>query len=164
MKPAPKPVPEGFHTVTPQLVCKDAMRAIEFYKNAFGAEVMDVNKDDKGNVMHARIKVGDSFVMMSDEFPAFHCLSPLSIGGTSVTLHIYTPDVDAMFNQAVKAGAKPTMPVMDAFWGDRYGQLVDPFGHKWSIATNKQILTEEEMRAAAQKAFSGECNEKAASN
>jgi PhnB protein len=153
MKPAPTPVPEGFHSVTPQLVCRNALQALEFYKNAFGAEIISVGKDDKGAVMHAEIKIGDSILMLSDEFPAYQCLSPLSIGGTSVTLHIYTPDADAAFAKAVSAGANVTMPLMDAFWGDRYGQVADPFGHKWSIATRQRLLTEEEVQTEMQKAM-----------
>jgi PhnB protein len=153
MAKAARPIPEGFHTVTPQLVCRDAERALEFYKNAFGAEVLSVSKDDRQKVMNAQVKIGDSMLMVVDEFPEWHCLSPLSLTGTPVTLHIYTLDVDAAFAKAVAAGAQVKMPLMDAFWGDRYGQLSDPFGHYWSIATRKQELTPEEVRAGAQKAF-----------
>ncbi len=152
MTQAVNPIPEGFHTVTPQIVCRNAAQALEFYKNALGAEIRSVSKDDRGNIMHAELKIGDSIVMLSDEFPAYHCLSPLSIGGTGVSLHIYTTDADAAFAKAVAAGAKVTMPIMDAFWGDRYGQLVDPYGHKWSIATRQRLPTQEEIRAAM-KAF-----------
>ena len=154
MKPTPTPIPEGFHSVTPQLVCRNALQALEFYKNAFGAEIISVGKDDKGTVMHAEIKIGYSIVMLSDEFPSFHCFSPLSTGGgTSVTLHIYTRDADAAFAQAVAAGANITMPLMDAFWGDRYGQVAVPFGPKWSIATRQRLLTEEEVQTEMQKAM-----------
>lgn len=160
--PEVSPIPEGFHSVTPQLVCRKAEEALEFYKNALGAEILSVNKDDKQNVMHAEMKIGDSIVMLSDEFPDWHCLSPLSIGGTSVTLHIYTPDADAAFNKAVAAGASVTMPIMDAFWGDRYGQVMDPYGHKWSIAARQRILSQEEIEAAAKKAFDAMAKEKSA--
>jgi PhnB protein len=153
MPQAVNPIPEGFHTVTPQLVCRNAMQALEFYKNALGAEIGNVATDDRGNVMHAELRIGDSIVMLSDEFPAYHSLSPLSLGGTAVSLHIYTADADAAFEKAVAAGAKVTMPIMDAFWGDRYGQVVDPYGHKWAIATRKRVPTDEEIRAAV-KAFS----------
>jgi len=153
MAQAVSPIPEGFHAVTPQLVCRGAERALEFYKNAFGAEILSVSKDDKQKVMNAQLKIGDSMVMVVDEFPEWHSLSPLSLNGSPVTLHIYTADADAAFAKAVAAGAQPTMPMMDAFWGDRYGQVTDPYGHKWSIATHKQNLTQEELRAAAQKAF-----------
>ena len=160
--PEVSPIPEGFHTVTPQLVCRKASEALEFYKNAFGAEILSVNKDDKQNVMHAEMKIGDSIVMLSDEFPAFHCLSPLSIGGTSVTLHIYTPDADAVFNKAVAAGASVTLPIMDAFWGDRYGQVADPYGHRWSIAARQRIPSQAELEAEAKKAFDAMSKEKSA--
>ncbi len=153
MSEAVKPIPEGFHTVTPQLLCRNATQALEFYKNAFGAEIRSVAKDDHGRVMHADFKIGDSIVMLSDEFPEHHALSPLSLGDTTVSLHIYTPDADAAFSKAVQAGAKATMPIMDAFWGDRYGQVVDPYGHKWAIATRKRVPTDEEIRSAV-KAFS----------
>lgn len=153
MAQAAKPIPEGFHTVTPQIVCREAERALEFYKNAFGAEILSVSKDDKQKVMNAQIKIGDSIVMVVDEFPEWHCLSPLSLNGSPVTLHIYTTDADAAYAKAVAAGAKATMPMADAFWGDRYGQVADPFGHHWSLATRKQTLTPEEVRAGAQKAF-----------
>jgi uncharacterized glyoxalase superfamily protein PhnB len=153
MSEAVKPIPEGYHSVTPHLVCRDALKALEFYKNGLDAEICNVSKDDRGKVMHAEIKIGDSIVMLSDEFPEFHSLSPLALGGTAVSLHMYTEDADAVFSKAVQAGAKVTMPVVDAFWGDRYGQVIDPFGHKWAIATRKRVPTQEEMRAAM-KAFS----------
>jgi PhnB protein len=162
MAPTVSPIPEGFHSVTPHLVCRDAQRALEFYKNAFGAEIQGVNKDGSELVTHAQMKIGDSIVMLVDEFPAYGCLSPLSTGGASVMLHIYTPDADALFSRAAAAGAKITMPPMDAFWGDRYSQLVDPFGHKWAIATRQRVLTPEEVRAEAQKAFAATAKEKSA--
>jgi PhnB protein len=153
MSEAVKPIPEGYHSVTPHLVCRDAGKALDFYENALGAEIRNVSKDDRGNIMHAELKIGDSIVMLSDEFPAFHSLSPLAFGGTAVSLHLYTEDADAVFSKAVQAGAKVTMPIMDAFWGDRYGQVIDPYGHQWAIATRKRVPTPEEMRAAI-KAFS----------
>jgi PhnB protein len=153
MPEAVKPIPEGYHSVTPHLVCRDALKALDFYKNALGAEIRNVSKDDRGRVMHGEIKIGDSIVMLSDEFPEYHSLSPLGFGGTAVSLHIYTEDADALFSKAIQAGAKVSMPIMDAFWGDRYGQLTDPYGHKWAIATRKRVPTQEEMRAAIE-AFS----------
>ncbi|MGD0545530.1 MAG: VOC family protein [Candidatus Acidiferrales bacterium] len=162
MSEAVKPIPEGYHSVTPHLVCRDASKALDFYKSALGAEIRNVSKDDRGKVMHAEIKIGDSIVMLSDEFPEYHSLSPLGLGGTAVSLHIYTEDADAAFSRAVDAGAKVGMPIMDAFWGDRYGQVVDPYGHKWAIATRKRVPTQEEMRAAV-KAFSDKAKEKSAS-
>ena len=141
-----KAIPEGFHSITPYLVVKGASDAIEFYKRAFGAvEEYRLNSPDGKSIVNAEIKIGDSVVMLSDEFPQGSCRSPRTIGGTTVMMHIYTEDVDRAFNQAVAAGATVMMPVMDMFWGDRYGQLVDPFGHFWSIATHKQNLTPEQI-------------------
>lgn len=142
-----KPIPDGYHTLTPFFTVRDAIRAIEFYKQAFGAEERGVAKGPDGKVMHAELKIGDSIVMLADEFPDFGALSPESTGGgTSMGLHIYVTDVDAAFDRAVTAGAKVDMPVADQFWGDRYGRLRDPFGHKWSIATHTKDLTMEEMK------------------
>ncbi len=150
-----KAVPEGFHTVTPHLVVRDTVNAIEFYKKAFGAQTGHVHyMPDGKTVMHADIRIGNSVIMLNDEFPDWGVLSPLSTeGGTSVTLHIYIEDVDAVFNRAVSAGATVKMPVSDMFWGDRYGQLVDPFGHKWSIARHIKDLSEEEMQQAGKAAM-----------
>ena len=119
--------------------------AIEFYKKAFGAEVKGVMPGPGGKVMHAEIRIGDSTIMLNDEFPEMGAKSPASIGGSAVTLHVYVPDCDALWNRAVAAGATVTMPLADMFWGDRYGTLTDPYGHKWSIATHKEDLTPEEM-------------------
>jgi len=148
-----KPIPEGYHTLTPFLTVRDAARAIEFYKQAFGATERGVAKGPDGKVMHAEIKIGDSIIMMSDEFPEFGSLSPESVGNTSMGLHIYVDDVDASFDRAVSAGAKVEMPVMDQFWGDRYGRLKDPFGHKWSIATHKKDMSADEMKHAMDDAM-----------
>src|SRR5919201_932826 len=138
-----KPIPDGFHTLTPYLVVRDAAKAIEFYRQAFGAELRGIHYSPDGkSVFHAELKIGDSFLMLNDEFPQWNVLSPLSPGGgTSATLHMYLEDVDAAFDRAVSAGASVKMPLMDAFWGDRYGQLVDPFGHKWSLATRVKNLS-----------------------
>jgi PhnB protein len=146
-----KPVPEGYHTLTPYMTVRDAARAIEFYKSAFGAIEKGVMKGPDGKVMHAELQIGDSIFMMADEFPEFGSFAPPK-GGSGTGLHIYTEDVDSAFDRAVKAGASVEMPVMDMFWGDRYGKLVDPFGHKWSIATHKRDMSMEEMEAA-QKEF-----------
>ena len=148
-----KPIPEGYHTLTPFLTVRDAARAIEFYKQAFGATERGVAKGPDGKVMHAEIKIGDSIIMMSDEFPEFGSLSPESVGNTSMGLHIYVEDVDASFDRAVKAGAKVEMPVMDQFWGDRYGRLKDPFGHKWSLATHKKDMSANKMKRAMDEAM-----------
>jgi PhnB protein len=140
-----KPIPEGYHTLTPYLTVRDAPRAIEFYKQAFGAKERGVMKDPGGKVMHAELMIGDSIVMLADEFPQMGVVSPEAIGGSASGLHIYVEDVDSAFDRAVKAGGVVEMPVMDMFWGDRYGKLKDPFGHKWSIATHKADLSAEEM-------------------
>jgi PhnB protein len=141
-----KPVPDGYHTITPALTVRDAAKAIEFYKAAFGATERGVMRGPDGKVMHAELQIGDSIVMMADEFPEFGSLSPQSVGGSSTNLHIYLDGVDAAFDRAVQAGATVTMPVMDQFWGDRYGQLKDPFGHKWSIGTHIADLSMDEMK------------------
>src|SRR5262249_12482440 len=141
-------IPQGFHSVTPHLIVRDAARALDFYKKAFGAEVMGVMPTPDGKIMHAAIKIGDSIIMLNDEFPEMGARSPQSTGGTSVTLHLYVEDVDTRFAQAVSAGATTKMPVMDQFWGDRYGVLTDPFGHQWSIATHVRDMSPEDMKSA----------------
>jgi PhnB protein len=148
------PIPQGLHTVTPHLVIKGAAKAIDFYKKAFGAEeIVRMPAPDGNLVMHAQLKIGDSMIMLADEFPQGGCnKSPASAGSTTVVLHLYVQDADAVFNKATAAGAKVIMPLMDMFWGDRYGQVSDPFGHVWSIATHKEDLTPQEM-AKRQKEF-----------
>jgi PhnB protein len=141
-----KPVPEGFHTVTPYLYFKGAAKAIDFYKKAFGATERVRMPGPKGEIMHAEIKIGDSIVMLSEENPQMDALSPQSIGGTPSVLHIYLPNVDAVVQNAVEAGAKLVRPVKDQFYGDRSGILLDPFGHKWSVATHVEDVSPEEMR------------------
>jgi len=150
-----KPIPDGYHTLTPYLTVRDAARAIEFYKQAFGAELRGggVMKGPDGKVMHAELKIGDSVIMLADEMPEYGSLSPQSIGGSAMGLHIYLDGVDAAFARAVKAGAEVEMPVTDQFWGDRYGKLKDPFGHKWSIATHVKDLSEDEMKRGMQDAM-----------
>jgi PhnB protein len=140
-----KAIPDGYHTLTPFMTVRDGARAIEFYKQAFGAVEKGVMKGPDGKVMHAELRIGDSLFMLADEFPEYGALSPLSTGGSGMGLHIYVEDVDSAFDRAVKAGAKTEMPVTDMFWGDRYGKLADPFGHKWSIATHKRDMSREEM-------------------
>jgi PhnB protein len=151
-----KPVPEGYHTLTPHLVVKGAGQAIEFYKKAFGAEeILRMPGPDGKSIMHAEIRIGDSRLFLVDEFPEMGTRGPLGIGGTPVTIHVYVEDVDTVFNRAVAAGAQVRMPLEDAFWGDRYGQVTDPFGHRWSLATRKEDLTPEEISQRAQAAFGG---------
>jgi uncharacterized glyoxalase superfamily protein PhnB len=150
-----KPVPEGYHTVTPSLIVHDARGALEFYKRAFDATIRGVADGPGGKVIHAEFKIGDSILMLADEFPEWGSHAPKSAGGKqSTTLHLYVPDADASFKRAVDAGATVAMPLMDAFWGDRYGQVTDPYGHKWSIGTHKQDLSPEEMEKAQRGAFS----------
>jgi PhnB protein len=141
-----KPIPEGYHTLTPFLTVRDAVRAMEFYKEAFGAKERGVMKGPDGKVMHAELMIGDSIIMLSDEWPEFGALSPLSSGEAGMGLHIYVDGVDAAFDRAVKAGAQVEMPVTDQFWGDRYCKLKDPFGHKWSIATHTKDMSGDEMK------------------
>ena len=146
--PPVKPIPDGFQTITPHVTVQGAKKAIDFYKNAFGAEELGVQTMPDGSVMHALIRIGDSFLMLNDEFPQMGAKGPRTIGGTPVTLHLYVSDVDKAFDRAIQAGATTVMPVADQFWGDRYGILTDPFGHQWSIATHKRDVTPEEMKKA----------------
>jgi PhnB protein len=150
-----KPIPEGSHSLTPYLVCRDAPKAIEFYKKAFGARELTRMPGPGGSVMHAELKIGDSIVMMGDASPEMGAPSPQELGGSPVALMLYVKDCDAVFQRAVEAGATVTMPLGDMFWGDRYGQLKDPFGHRWSIGTHKVDLTARQ-RAAAHEAFMAE--------
>jgi uncharacterized glyoxalase superfamily protein PhnB len=138
------------------LTVKDAAKAISFYEQAFGAHLVWISKTPEGKVMHATLRIGDSNFMLNDEFPEWGgALSPLSTGGSGVTLHIYTEDVDSLFDRAVAAGAQVKMPLMDAFWGSRYGQLTDPFGHHWSLATHTRDMTPAEVDEAAKSALAG---------
>ncbi len=142
---AVKPQPEGYHSVTPYLIVKEAARAIEFYIKAFGgAELMRMPAPD-GRIMHAEIRLGDSPIMLADEFPERGIRGPQSLGGTSVGLLIYVPDVDAVFHRAVAAGATVEIPLKDQFYGDRSATVFDPFGHKWTIATHVEDVSPEEM-------------------
>jgi uncharacterized glyoxalase superfamily protein PhnB len=148
---ATKPIPEGMHALTPHLVCAGAADAIDFYKRAFNAVEEARIPGPEGKLIHAAVKIGDSTLMLVDENPQWGALGPKALKGSPVTIHLYVPDVDATVAQAVAAGAKVTMPVADMFWGDRYGQLEDPFGHRWSVATHTRDLTPEEMREGMAK-------------
>jgi uncharacterized glyoxalase superfamily protein PhnB len=151
-----KAVPEGFHTLTPHLTVAGADAAIDFYRKAFGAELLVRHQTPEGkSVMHALLRIGDSMLMLNDEFPDWGSRGPKAIGGTAVVLNLYVKDADAAFRRAVDAGATVKMPLADMFWGDRYGVVDDRFGHSWSIATHVRDVPPEEMEAAAQKAFSG---------
>ena len=148
-----KPIPDGFSTITPHLIVPDAAKAIEFYKKALGAQEQErfMMPDGKA-VMHAQLKIGNSMVMLGNESPPT-CLSPKSRGGTSVSLYLYVKDADAAFENAVETGCTVKMLMSDQFWGDRYGQVEDPFGHQWSFATHQEDLTAEQIAQNAKKFF-----------
>lgn len=150
-----KPIPEGFHTMTPHLIVRDAAKAIEFYKKAFGAEeIMRMPGPDGKTVMHAELKIGDSMMMLCEEFPQMErWVAPQSLKGTTVAICLYVENADKAFQRAVDAGATVSMPMMDAFWGDRYGKVTDPFGHEWEMATHKQDLTPEQIGKGAEAFF-----------
>ena len=149
-----KPIPAGYHSITPHLIIRDAARAIDFYKQAFGAkELARMTAPGSNCIMHAEIKIGDSVIMLGEESPQHGCKSPQLLNGSPITIHIYVEDVDDVFQRAVKAGAQVMMPVQDQFWGDRYGRLQDPFGHQWSVATHKRDMTPAEMQNASQEFF-----------
>ena len=141
-----KPVPEGYHTATPYLIVSGAANAIEFYKKAFGAvEKLRMPHPD-GRVGHAEIQIGDSTIMLADEFPEMGARSAQSLGGSPVGILLYVEDVDRVFNQALAAGAKATRPLEDKFYGDRMGEVTDPYGHRWYISTHKEDVSPEEMK------------------
>jgi uncharacterized glyoxalase superfamily protein PhnB len=143
---AVKPVPDGQGTITPHLVVKGAAEAIDFYTRAFGAvEQHRMTCPQSGVLMHAELQIGNSKVYLTDECPNYGVVGPNALGGTPVTIHTYVEDADATFSQAVEAGAKVAMPLANMFWGDRYGQVIDPYGHRWSIATHVEDLTPEQM-------------------
>ena len=143
-------IPKDMQTVTPHLVCDGAAAAIEFYKKAFDAVEAARMQTPDGKIMHAMVRIGDSNVMLVDEFPDYGSVGPKKLNGSPVTLHMYVADVDKTFAQAVAAGATVKMPLENQFWGDRYGQVTDPFGHHWSLATHVKDLTPEEMNEAMQ--------------
>jgi PhnB protein len=142
--------PTGYHTVTPGITVRDAAKAIDFYKEAFGAEELDRMEGPDGSIMHAEIRIGDSIIMLGEENPAWGTKSPLTLGGVHGSLHIYVDDADAAFARAVTAGCEPRYPMEDAFWGDRYGKVADPFGHEWGLGTRVKDLSRDEMRKAAE--------------
>ena len=148
---AVQPIPPGMHTVTPHLVVRGAAKAIDFYKKAFDAKEAARLPGPNGTLMHAEIVIGDSHVMLMDESPEWKSIGPQTLKGTPVTIHLYVKDADKTFDTALKAGAKPVMPMTDMFWGDRYGVLEDPFGHSWSVATHVRDVPRQEIDAAAKK-------------
>lgn len=143
---ATDPIPEGYHSVTPYLTVKDAANAIAFYQEAFGAQEVLRLSDSRGKIGHAEIRIGDSAVMLADEYPDMDILGPESRGGATAGLALYVEDADAQFERAVKAGARSIRPVEDQFYGDRSGQLEDPFGHRWTIATHIEDVDAAEMQ------------------
>lgn len=152
-KKAAAPVPQGYRTVTPYLVVKDAAGALDFYARAFGAvERGRLTGPDGESVLHAELLIGDSVVMLTGEFPAYGSLSPLSLKGTPVSIHLYVPDADVAWNRALEAGCSIRQPLADVFWGDRYGRLIDPYGHEWAVASRREDLTPEEVAARAKAA------------
>jgi PhnB protein len=150
---AVKPIPEGYHTVTPYLAVDDAAEAIEYYKKAFGAKERVRMDGPDGKIGHAELEIGDSLVMLSDPFPQASMRPPKELGGTSASVFMYVEDVDAVVKQAVDAGATVTMEIADQFWGDRFGSVQDPFGHLWSIATHVEDVPPEEMAERAKAAM-----------
>ena len=146
-----KPIPDGYHAVTPYLIVRGAAKAIEFYKQAFGATELGRMTAPDGRIGHSEIQIGDSRIMLADEFPEMDARGPESMGGTPVLIHLYVEDVDTVAKQAAAAGAREVRPVQDQFYGDRSGMFADPFGHKWNISTRKENLSAEEIgkRAAA---------------
>ncbi len=143
-----RPIPEGFRTVTPHLVCGDAAAAIAFYEQAFGAAEVGRMEMPGGKIGHAEIRIGDSRLMLADAFPEYGSNDPLALKGSPVVIHLYVENADAVWDQAIAAGATPIMPLSHTFWGDRYGQVQDPFGHRWSIATHQRDVSMDEMQEA----------------
>ena len=152
---ATKPIPDGYHSVTPYIALKNAGDAIEFYKKAFGAKELFRMASPDGSVGHAEIKIGDSIIMLADEDADMGFFSPETIGGSPCLLMIYTENVDQTFKRAIENGATETRPVKDQFYGDRSGSLKDPFGHKWTIATHVEDVPEDEMKRRLEKVMSG---------
>ncbi|MHB1588369.1 MAG: VOC family protein [Metallibacterium scheffleri] len=142
-------IPDGMHSLTPHLVCRDAAAAIDFYGRAFGAVERFRLPAPDGKLIHACVQIGDSLLFLVDEMPAMGALGPQALKGSPVTIHLQVEDADAVFARAMRAGVTVTMPLADMFWGDRYGQMRDPFGHSWSIATHVRDLSPEQIRAAA---------------
>jgi uncharacterized glyoxalase superfamily protein PhnB len=141
-----KPIPEGFHTITPGLICRDAASAIAFYERALGAVEIMRMPGPGGKIMHAELKIGDSVVFVNDEFADMWAVAPDSSANRYCSMYLYVEDADAVFNRALENGARVKMPLADQFWGDRYGRITDPFGHDWGIATHKEDVTPEEMQ------------------
>jgi PhnB protein len=147
-----RPIPEGYHTITPQLTCRDAVRAIDFYKKALGAREITRAPGPGGKIMHAELQIGDSRIMLNDEFPGM-AVAPNPSAPPSSSLFLYTEDVDSLFSGAVKEGCRVDMPLDNMFWGDRYGKFTDPFGHQWGVATHVEDVSPEEMQRRMEEAM-----------
>jgi uncharacterized glyoxalase superfamily protein PhnB len=160
MADKPQGLQEGEHSLTAHLCVREAVKAIDWYQKAFGAKLLGVFKTPDGKVMHAALQFGDSKLLLADEFPGMGTPAPQTVGGSPVVINFYSDDVDNIFNQAVAAGAKVTMPLADQFWGDRYGQLVDPFGHHWALGKHVETVAPDEMERRANAIF-GEMAKKA---
>lgn len=153
-----QPIPDGFHTLTPYLIVKGAADALEFYKKAFGAlECVRLDAPD-GKIVHAEFKIGDSIFMITDENPGCHSFSPATLGGSPITLYLYVADVDAVFAEAINAGATAAMPLGNQFWGDRTGKVIDPFGHHWHIATHVEDVEPAELQSRMAAFFAAHSN------
>ncbi len=150
---AVKPIPEGYHSISPALTVDDAAEAIEFYKRAFGAKERHRMSGPEGTIAHAELEIGNSVLMLSDPFPHSTVRPPRELGGTSVAIVVYVDDVDAVFEQAVNEGATVTMALEDMFWGDRFGSVTDPYGHSWSLATHIEDVPPEEMEERSKQAM-----------
>jgi len=157
-----KPIPEGFHTITPSLVVNDAAKAIEFYKKALGAQERMRMALPDGRISHAELRIGNSVIFLSDELPNMGSKSPQSAGTTTGSLYLYVEDVDKDFKRAVDAGGKASMPVTDMFWGDRFGAFVDPFGHTWGLGTHTEDLSEKEIEERAKDFYAQMAQRKSA--
>jgi PhnB protein len=151
-RPAANPIPEGFHSLTPMIVCKGALEAIDFYKRAFGAQELSRLVAPDGSLLHASIRIGNSILMLTEECPPMGARDPRGLGGSPVTIHLSVADVDAAFARATAAGANVIMPVSEMFWGARYGVFTDPYGHSWSVATQVKDLTPAEIEAGMREA------------
>jgi len=149
MKKSTQPIPLGFHTVTPSIIVRNGAEAIEFYKKALGAEEVMRMAGPDGKIMHAELKIGNSIIFLTDENPAMGCKSPQTLGGNASSLYLYVEDVDKSFQRAIEAGGTATMPVTDMFWGDRFGNFADPYGHNWGLSTRTLDMTQEEIEEGA---------------
>jgi PhnB protein len=159
--PKVKPIPEGYHSISPSITCKNASKAIDFYKKVFGATEVMRMPGPTGEIMHAELKIGDSHIFLNDEFPGM-AVAPSGSGPAPCQIFVYTEDVDSVFNRAIQEGARSTMPLADQFWGDRYGKFVDPFGHHWGVATHVEDVAPEDMQRRMKEAMAKTQQSKAA--